>query len=116
MEGVAMKSNKPMALKLFLKEGDWSLDSMCCHLVPSSSINIASESSLTKKYKKVANAGVVELGTKSIPVVEYCTQDVAIEAFSKQLGQMQGSGVRVDLIVRHCLDAFWEKAATAKII
>eukprot|EP00957_Ditylum_brightwellii_P074855 5688652-Ditylum_brightwellii.AAC.1 len=53
MEGVATKCNKPMVLGSFLKESDWSLASMCCRLVPSTSINIASDACLTEKYKKV---------------------------------------------------------------
>eukprot|EP00957_Ditylum_brightwellii_P009393 710087-Ditylum_brightwellii.AAC.1 len=53
MEGVATKSNKPMLLRSFLKDGDWSLASMSCQLVPSTSINISSDLCLTEKYKKV---------------------------------------------------------------
>eukprot|EP00957_Ditylum_brightwellii_P096340 7337912-Ditylum_brightwellii.AAC.1 len=53
VESVATKSNKPMVLKLFLNEDNWNLASMCCCLVPSSSINLASAVSLTEKYKKV---------------------------------------------------------------
>jgi hypothetical protein len=64
----------------------------------------------------VVNAGVVELEKKPIAVVEHCMQDVAIDAFSKQLGRMQGSGVRKETIVCNCLYEFWQKAATAKII
>eukprot|EP00957_Ditylum_brightwellii_P198304 15111444-Ditylum_brightwellii.AAC.1 len=70
MEGVATKSNKPMFLRSFLKDSDWSLASMSCWLVPSTSINISSDLRLIEKYKKV---------------------DVAIDAFSKELGRMQGS-------------------------
>eukprot|EP00957_Ditylum_brightwellii_P122914 9371311-Ditylum_brightwellii.AAC.1 len=73
MEGVTTKSNKPMLLKFIRIEFD-------------------------KKYKKVVNADVVELGKKPIAIVEHCTQDVAIDAFIKQLGRMQGGGVRDDLI------------------
>eukprot|EP00957_Ditylum_brightwellii_P170042 12943065-Ditylum_brightwellii.AAC.1 len=116
MEGVVTKSNKPMVLKSFLKNDNWSLASICCCLVPSSSINLASDVSLTEKYKKVVTAGVVELGKKPIAAVEHCTQEDATDAFIKQLGQMQGSGVGDEMIARHCLVAIWEKAATAKII
>ena len=72
--------------------------------------------SLTEKYKNVVKAGVVELGKKPIAVVEHCMQEDAIDAFIKQLGQMQGSGVRDKMIAHHCLVAFWEKEATANII
>eukprot|EP00957_Ditylum_brightwellii_P100034 7623881-Ditylum_brightwellii.AAC.1 len=37
MEGAITKSNKPLVLKLVLKEDNWSLASMCYRLVPSSS-------------------------------------------------------------------------------
>eukprot|EP00957_Ditylum_brightwellii_P012886 973795-Ditylum_brightwellii.AAC.1 len=116
MEGAVTKSNKPLVLKSFLKEENWSLASMCCHLVPSSSINVASDVCLTDKYKKVVNAGAVELGKKPISVVEHCMQHNAIDALNKQLGLLQGSGVSNPMIARHCLDVFWEKVATAKII
>eukprot|EP00957_Ditylum_brightwellii_P161844 12322836-Ditylum_brightwellii.AAC.1 len=53
MEGVATKSNKPMFLRSFLKDGDWSLASMSRRLVPSTSINISSDLRLTEKDKKV---------------------------------------------------------------
>eukprot|EP00957_Ditylum_brightwellii_P014381 1082039-Ditylum_brightwellii.AAC.1 len=47
---------------------------------------------------------------------KYKRVDVAIEAFSKKLGQMQGSGVSNETIVRNCLYEFWQKEATEKII
>eukprot|EP00957_Ditylum_brightwellii_P108121 8248041-Ditylum_brightwellii.AAC.1 len=102
--------------KVKRNEDDWSLASMCRRLVPSSSIDLASDVSLTEKYKMMVKADVVELGKKPITVVEHCTQEDAIGAFIKQLGRMQGSGVRDELIACHYLFAFWEKAATAKII
>eukprot|EP00957_Ditylum_brightwellii_P003268 248497-Ditylum_brightwellii.AAC.1 len=71
---------------------------------------------LTDKYRKVVKVGVVELGKKPIAVVEHCTQQDAIDAFNKQLGLMHGSDVSDKTIASHCLVAFWEKAATAKII
>eukprot|EP00957_Ditylum_brightwellii_P002516 192655-Ditylum_brightwellii.AAC.1 len=43
-------------------------------------------------------------------------QQFAIDAFIKQLGLLHGSGVRKETIAHHCLVAFWEKAATAKIM
>eukprot|EP00957_Ditylum_brightwellii_P129101 9847405-Ditylum_brightwellii.AAC.1 len=116
MEGVATKINKPLVLKLFLKEDNWSLASMFYYLVPSSSINLAPDVHLTDKYKKVVNAGVVELGKEKIAVVEHFTQQIAIDAFIKQLGLMQDSGASKEMIACHCLDVFWEKAATAKIM
>eukprot|EP00957_Ditylum_brightwellii_P112227 8556214-Ditylum_brightwellii.AAC.1 len=116
MEGVLTKSNKSMVLKLFLKENNWSLASMCRRLLPSSSINLASDVSLIQKYKNVVKAAVVDLGKKPITVVEYCTQEDDIDAFIKQLGCMQGSGVSNETIASHYLAAFWEKAATAMII
>jgi hypothetical protein len=116
MEGVATKINKPLVLKLFLKEDNWSLASMCLCFVPSSSINLASDVCLTDKYKKVIKAGVVELGKKPIAVVDHCMQQIAIDAFMKQLGLLHGSGVSNPMIVCHCLDAFWEKAVTAQIM
>ena len=116
MEGVTTKKNKSLVLKLFLKEDNWSLASMCHCLVPSSSINLASDVGLTDKYKKVVNAGVAELGKKPITVVEHCTQQIAIADFIKQLGLLQGSGASNETIACHCLDVFWEKAATAKIM
>eukprot|EP00957_Ditylum_brightwellii_P160752 12238418-Ditylum_brightwellii.AAC.1 len=42
IEGAATKRNKPLVLKSFLKEDDWSLASMCLHLVPPSSVNTSS--------------------------------------------------------------------------
>eukprot|EP00957_Ditylum_brightwellii_P025526 1929767-Ditylum_brightwellii.AAC.1 len=105
-----------MVLKSFLKTDNWNLASMCLCLVPFSSINQASDVYLTDKYKKVVNAGVVELDKKPITVLEHCTQEDAIDAFNKQLGLMHGSGVRNEMIECHCLDVFWEKAATAKIM
>eukprot|EP00957_Ditylum_brightwellii_P101761 7755717-Ditylum_brightwellii.AAC.1 len=48
VEGATTKSNKPLVLKLFLKEDYWSLASMCLCLVPSPSVNIASETTLKK--------------------------------------------------------------------
>eukprot|EP00957_Ditylum_brightwellii_P122017 9305778-Ditylum_brightwellii.AAC.1 len=116
MEGVAMKRNKPLVLKSFLKENNWSLASMCCCLVPPSSINLSSDVHLTDKYKKVVNAGVVELGKKPIAVVEHCMQQIAIDAFNNQLGLLHSSDIRNETIPHHCLDAFWKKAATAKIL
>eukprot|EP00957_Ditylum_brightwellii_P158684 12077680-Ditylum_brightwellii.AAC.1 len=89
MEGVATKKNKPLVLKLLLKDDNWSLASMCLQLVPSSSVNIASDVHLTDKYKEVIKAGVVELGKKPITVVEHFTQQIAIDAFIKQLGLLQ---------------------------
>eukprot|EP00957_Ditylum_brightwellii_P006473 490852-Ditylum_brightwellii.AAC.1 len=53
MEGAVTKSNKPLVLKSFLKEDNWSLASMCCHLAPSSSFNTSSsDTHLTDKYIK----------------------------------------------------------------
>eukprot|EP00957_Ditylum_brightwellii_P107364 8192509-Ditylum_brightwellii.AAC.1 len=60
-----------MVLRSFLKKGDWSLASMCHWLVPSNSLNVMSDARLTEKYKKM---------------------NVEIDAFSKELAQMQGSG------------------------
>eukprot|EP00957_Ditylum_brightwellii_P095152 7247390-Ditylum_brightwellii.AAC.1 len=42
MEAVAMKRDKYLVLKSFLKEDNWSLASMCLCLVPPSAVNIAS--------------------------------------------------------------------------
>eukprot|EP00957_Ditylum_brightwellii_P122007 9305206-Ditylum_brightwellii.AAC.1 len=92
-----------MVLKSLLKENNWRLASMCHRLVPSSSINLVSDVSLTEKYKKVVKAGVVNLGKKPIAVVEQCMQEDAIDAFIKQLGLMHGSDVRNEMIARH----FW---------
>eukprot|EP00957_Ditylum_brightwellii_P024361 1838530-Ditylum_brightwellii.AAC.1 len=92
MEGVATKKNKPLVLKSCLKEDNWSLAAMCLCLVPPSFVNIASDMHLTDKYKKVVKAGVDELGKELIAVVEYFTQKIAIDAFIKELGLLQGSG------------------------
>eukprot|EP00957_Ditylum_brightwellii_P089711 6832473-Ditylum_brightwellii.AAC.1 len=88
MEGVVTKNNKPLVLKSFVKEDNWSLASLCCHLVPSSSINIASvETNLRDKYVKAIKAGIDHLGKKSTAVVEHYLQQIAIDAFMEELGQ-----------------------------
>eukprot|EP00957_Ditylum_brightwellii_P193929 14768813-Ditylum_brightwellii.AAC.1 len=61
-------------------------------------------------------AVVDELGKKPIAVVEHYMQLIAIDAFVEQLGLLQDSGVSKVVTARHCLDAFWGKAATAKIM
>eukprot|EP00957_Ditylum_brightwellii_P044619 3382941-Ditylum_brightwellii.AAC.1 len=71
---------------------------------------------LTDKYKKVIKAGVNELVKKPIAVVEHYLQQIAIDAFIKELGLQQDSGVSKQVTAKLCLDAFWRKAATAKII
>eukprot|EP00957_Ditylum_brightwellii_P159068 12106497-Ditylum_brightwellii.AAC.1 len=116
MEGVATKINKPLVSKSFLKEDNWSLTSMCLCLVPSSSVNLASDVCLTDKYKKVVNADVVELGKKKIAVAEHFMQQIVVDAFIKQLGLLQGSGASKETIASHYLDTFWKKAATVKTI
>eukprot|EP00957_Ditylum_brightwellii_P044002 3339447-Ditylum_brightwellii.AAC.1 len=98
MEGVATKKNKPFVLKSFLNEDNWSLASMYLWLVPLSSVNIASDMVLTDKYKKVIKAGVDESGKKPIAVVEYFTQQIAIDAFIKQHGLLQDSGASKETI------------------
>eukprot|EP00957_Ditylum_brightwellii_P001548 121098-Ditylum_brightwellii.AAC.1 len=93
MEGAVTKSNKPLVLKSLLKEDNWSLASMCCHLVPSLSVNTSSsETHLTDKYIKMIKAGVDDLGKKLIAVVEHYSQQIAIDAFMKELGLQQFNG------------------------
>eukprot|EP00957_Ditylum_brightwellii_P203324 15334152-Ditylum_brightwellii.AAC.1 len=93
MEGVVTKSNKPLVLKLFLNEDNWSLAFICHHLVPSSSVNTAlAEAHLTVKYVKVIKAGVDDLGKKPIAVVEHCLQQIHIDAFMEELGLQQLNG------------------------
>ena len=116
MEGVATNRNKPMVLRSFLMEGDWSLASMCRRLVPSTSLNVTPAKNLLEKYKKVVNACVVELDEEPIAIVDYCIQNVAIEAFSKELGRMQAINATKEATVRNCLSEFWQKAATANIV
>jgi hypothetical protein len=116
MEGVATNRNKPMVLRSFLMEGDWSLASMCRRLVPSTSLNVTPAKNLLEKYKKVVNACVVELDEEPIAIVDYCIQNVAIEAFSKELGRMQAIGASNQVTVRNCMFEFWQKAAAAKIV
>eukprot|EP00957_Ditylum_brightwellii_P174321 13271604-Ditylum_brightwellii.AAC.1 len=66
---------------------------MCCRLVPSSSANTSlSDMHLTDKYKKVIKAGVDELGKKTIAVVEHYLQQIAIDAFIKEIGLWQDNG------------------------
>eukprot|EP00957_Ditylum_brightwellii_P143624 10942753-Ditylum_brightwellii.AAC.1 len=48
-------------------------------------MNLTLDIHLTDKYKKVVNAGGVELGKKPIAVVEHCMQQDAIDGFNKQL-------------------------------
>eukprot|EP00957_Ditylum_brightwellii_P145197 11059075-Ditylum_brightwellii.AAC.1 len=61
MEGSITKSKKFLVL-IFLKEDNWSLAFMCCCLVPSVSVNIASaETILTDKYVKVIKTVVDDL-------------------------------------------------------
>eukprot|EP00957_Ditylum_brightwellii_P185950 14156733-Ditylum_brightwellii.AAC.1 len=87
MEGAITKSNKALVLKLFLKEDDWSLASMCCCLVPFSSFNIVSaETNLKDTYVEVIKAGVDDLGKKPIAVMEYYLQQITIDAFMEELG------------------------------
>eukprot|EP00957_Ditylum_brightwellii_P122476 9339781-Ditylum_brightwellii.AAC.1 len=93
MEGTVTKSNKPLVLKSFLKEDNWSLASMCHCLVPSLSVKTSSsETNLTDKYIKVIKADVDDLGKKPIAVGEHCLQQIAIDAFMEEFGWQQFNG------------------------
>eukprot|EP00957_Ditylum_brightwellii_P148027 11271250-Ditylum_brightwellii.AAC.2 len=61
-------------------------------------------------------AGVDELGKKPIPVAEHYLQQIAIDAFMKELGLQQFNSASDQVTAKLCLDAFWEKAASVRII
>eukprot|EP00957_Ditylum_brightwellii_P109093 8322310-Ditylum_brightwellii.AAC.1 len=92
LDDTITKSNKPLVFKLFLEEDDWCLAPMCLCVIPTGSVNIASDTILKDKYVEVMKVCVDDMAKKPIVPVEYYLQQISIDAFMEELGQRQFHG------------------------